>query len=418
MIVPLEFLTMVRSPIQGGPARMERVVAAAALLAGLVCWRLLAPASRERIPLRTPTAVSPSAPEKGHPWAMYRGNPLHTAWSPAPEAQGKVRWKVEIGGEGCSPVSISADGKLYFLISKLDSRPQEFTLKCLDAATGKQEWARTTGRGSSYFQNAPGLGPFGMVYAAWEDGVTAFDAKSGEPRWTNRVGSAGPVTVGLDGAVYGATTKGRVFALNGHSGKTLWDVSVTNAPVHTAPALGPDGHLYVGANDGCEYALDSRKGAVLWTFRASGLILSSAAIGRNGLVYFGSCRCGVYAVDARDGSQRWVLKTDTLVWSSPAIGRDGTVYVGDWRHRLHALDAATGKQRWQRQTGSSFYSPTIASDQVYMTLSDQTFGALSASSGKVRWTVSAGHTESPDPAIGPDGTVYVSTSDGEMMAID
>jgi outer membrane protein assembly factor BamB len=94
-----------------------------------------------------------------------------------------------------------------------------------------------------------------------------------------------------------------------------------------------------------------------------------------------------------------------------------------------ALDPVNGSVRWQLPTGSGtdFVEdakgpPAVGPDgTVYVTFADQLV-ALNGTTGAVRWTFSSSAGEGLDgfsdgPTVGPDGTIYVPTGAGYLAAI-
>jgi len=84
----------------------------------------------------------------------------------------------------------------------------------------------------------------------------------------------------------------------------------------------------------------------------------------------------------------WEFETGGDVASSPAIGSDGTVYVGSSDKKLYAINGKSGAKVWEFETGR------------------WELGVISSPA----WILSS-------PAIGPDGTVYVGSSDKKVYAI-
>ncbi|WP_134669420.1 outer membrane protein assembly factor BamB family protein [Halorussus marinus] len=191
-----------------------------------------------------------------------------------------------------------------------------------------------------------------------EDGrVDAFDAASGERRWSKEVGRVTGVEA-AGGVVYVGVKAGgdsaRVLAFDARSGERRWNGSVRNLASAMAAA---DGALYA-ANGGLA-AIDPADGSVRWQFDdrdgATFTIVVApgeqlAADGRR-VVYGGNG--GIVALAPADGSVEWRADTDFSTNAGPALG-DGTAYVGgDNGDGLAALDATSGDVRWTRTFGQS-----------------------------------------------------------------
>jgi outer membrane protein assembly factor BamB len=145
--------------------------------------------------------------------------------------------------------------------------------------------------------------------------------------------------------------------------------------------------------------------------------VASAPAVANGLVYVGSDDDHLYALDARTGAQVWSAATGGPIWSSPAVA-DGVVYVGSADSYVYAFDAETGVQRWATLVGYPVASPvTVAKGLVYAGTGAGAF-AISAKTGKVKWTTGPSvHIELAAPAVS-DGIAYFGNAAGTLSAFD
>jgi outer membrane protein assembly factor BamB len=159
-------------------------------------------------------------------------------------------------------------------------------------------------------------------------------------------------------------------------------------------------------------------GSAKWTFKALDQIQSSPSIGTDGAIYFGSYDHSLYALNP-DGTQRW--RSGSLlkgVSSSPSIGPDGTIYVG--AAGLFAFDP-NGSIRWSHGESIAFVTTAIlgAGGKVYAVMGDQRGGVIQAldSQGKLLWDYPTTETPFGSPAIGLDGRLFATASDGIVYAI-
>ena len=245
------------------------------------------------------------------------------------------------------------------------------------------------------------------------------------------------VTVGIDGRVHIACEDGKLHTLEAN-GSPLW-IYDAKSPLLSSPSLGLDGTICVGSENGELHAIGA-DGNLLWTQTTDGPIYSSPAVSEEGNVYVGSQDGRLYALD-RDGSELWRFETQGpgvalsgSIFASPAIGADGTVYVGGlYDSNLYALDSKTGNLKWQcrfESGGWPFASPVVAEDgTIYRTLLyDSSLYAIEPSQGTIIWSTDLADPCSawfdPDadgwsePALGPDGTIYVSLDDPYVRALD
>jgi outer membrane protein assembly factor BamB len=286
------------------------------------------------------------------------------------------------------------------------------------------------------------------------------------------------VTIGINGRVHIACEDGKLYTLNAN-GVLLWSYDA-NSPLISSPTVGPDGTVYVGSQDGTLFAIDGN-GKLRWTHHTESIIYSSPAVAPDGKIYVCSQDGIVYAL-AHDGSELWSFETNgpaqlrSPIFASPAIGNDGTVYIsGLYDPNLYALNPNDGSVKWAcsfeflidpqqpwlgTKAGLPFASPVIAEDgTIYQTLLyDTNLYAIAPDDGTIIWSVNlAGRCEwleecleySPleyclawaktagecgdllnyleeygdaggwsEPALGPDGTIYVSLDDPYLRAVD
>ena len=251
------------------------------------------------------------------------------------------------------------------------------------------------------------------------------------------------ITVGVDNTVHIACEDGQLYTLDAN-GALIWSYD-TNSPLLSSPTIGPDGTVYVGGQNGKLYAIDIR-GHLRWTHTTGGPIYSSAAVSADGKVYACSQDGIIYAL-APDGSELWSFETNGpaqlsgSIFASPAIAADGTVYIAAlYDPNLYALEPNEGSLKWACKFDSEgwpFTSPVIAADgTIYQTLLyDTSLYAIEPNGGSIIWSTDLADPGSgwfgPDyadeygdadcwsePALGPDGTIYVSFDDPYLRAVD
>ena len=305
------------------------------------------------------------------------------------------------------------------------------------------------------------------VVSAWPSLAGDFDRSGlsdqtgpqlGCIKWRFEPAGAVPtsVTIGAEGRTHVACQDGRLYTL-GAAGSLLW-IFNANSPLTSSPTVGPDGSLYVGAENGRLYVTDLN-GTVRWTFTTGAPIYSSPAVSPDGSVFVGSQDGRLYAL-APDGSEKWSIATkgpglvlEGAILASPAIGPDATVYVGGlYDPNLYALDANDGSIKWvcnfeypldpadpnsETEGGWPFASPVVAPDgTIYQTLLyDSNLYAIDPNDGEILWSTDLAdpasdwldpnysrHYPNPggwsEPAMGTDGTIYVSFDDPYLRAVE
>jgi outer membrane protein assembly factor BamB len=128
----------------------------------------------------------------------------------------------------------------------------------------------------------------------------------------------------------------------------------------------------------------------------------------------------VTAIDV-NGRRRWTVRTGP-VYGRPAITADGaTVLVVDTDHRLRALSAESGRERWTYDTGApGLGSPLLADiddEPVVLVGAGRALHAVALADGRRRWVTDLGNMVAGQPAC--DGEfVYIGAGDGNAHALD
>ena len=207
-----------------------------------------------------------------------------------------------------------------------------------------------------------------------------------------------------------------VTSANAAALTTAWTWMPDAPPV---PALGESlyssptvdgGVVYIGANNGTFYALDEATGAVIWQDFVGYVTTAVPGCGDHGFI------------------------STATVAPDPVSGTI-TVYVAGPDGYLYAFDAATGATIWRAVVAVpsanvpdyfNWGSPTVANGHVYMGISshcdeplvqggilsfDQSTGVQQAAFYTVP-TGDVGGSVWSSPAVGADGTVFITTGNG------
>jgi len=265
------------------------------------------------------------------------------------------------------------------------------------------------------------------------------------------------ITIGPKNRVYIACENGKLYVLDSETGLPIWSYD-TGVPLINTATIGPDGTAFVGGIDNTLYAIDLN-GNLRWTHVTDGFIYSSVAVSPDGTIYACSQDGSLYAL-GWDGSELWEFKASIpgpggtgSILASPAIAQDGTIYIGAlYDPNLYALNPHDGSIKWsckfEFQTDPSdpnseiksawpFASPVIAPDgTIYQTLLyDTCLYAIEPENGNVKWSKELADPCMPwfgpdypakypnpdgwsEPALGPDGTIYVSLDDPYLRAVN
>jgi outer membrane protein assembly factor BamB len=249
------------------------------------------------------------------------------------------------------------------------------------------------------------------------------------------IAADGTIYFGAGWSVLGATDH-HLYALH-PDGSLKWSYEGGEG-FFSSPALGTDNTVYIASIDRYLYALEDIGSSARrkWkTFLSGPFVLSSPAVGADGSIYVGSASFQFYSLHPDDGSINWSWMTAWCIISSPAIDDGGTIYVGSKDEHLYAFDDALEAPVWQFPTGT-FYdghlvdsSPAIGGDgTIYFGTDpygafghdpvpvDTSFWAVNPD-GSLKWSFDTGDGVESSPAIGPDGTIYFGSYDGDLYAL-
>jgi outer membrane protein assembly factor BamB len=390
------------------------------------------------------TGSQTGTPAPGFPATLFPGSPqpqagnIITAGPPAVYLDGNL-----IAGTNATNNTANGVAQLDY-INAADVTPPA-AVRALYTFGGP--WPFTTG----FSDTVPAVGADGVMFVAGSDGDVWGVSPNGQvvneftgPSGTDRVSSP---TLGPNGVLYfsaGAAPDapvnglGAIYAVNASNGQSQWSFPITSQGAIASPvALDSQGNAYAtvasftGQGGGKLYSFNSN-GGTRWTFDPPG----QAAVTGSPLVYgstiyvlghVGNNVSTAYAVNASNGKQIWAA-TLRGVWAgatmSPALGPSGNVMALTFG-ALTALNRTTGKAAW------TFTLPSATAEQPPLVDgSGDTYVFANGSSGggtvfavgptgQQLWQQSVGGFVFGIPTggtIGLDGTIYVSTSNGNIYA--
>jgi outer membrane protein assembly factor BamB len=230
------------------------------------------------------------------------------------------------------------------------------------------------------------------------------------------------------GRIYAAGREGRVFALDLEKGRSQWRAD-TDLPLSAGPGVG-GGLVVVGSSSGDVLALDSASGAEVWRRKVSGEVLAAPAIS-SGVVVVRSVDGRLRGLDAASGAELWVIEHKpprlTLRGTGAPVISQGVVFAGFDDGRIGAYSLRDGVAAWENlvSTGRGRTelerladvdaAPAIIGQDMYAVSFHGRLANLAAESGQILWDVEI----SSHSGLGVDWTtVYVSTSEGEVVAVN
>jgi outer membrane protein assembly factor BamB len=265
--------------------------------------------------------------------------------------------------------------------------------------------------------------------------LTDFNATvKAERVWTASVADKGakPLRLGLglsvDGnRVYAAGRKGEVAAFDLQSGRTLWRTK-TKLALSGGPGSGA-GLVVVGSTFGDLVALNSADGAIRWKVRVNGEVLSAPAVSER-LIALRTVDGKLRGISLKDGQELWsqeqqVPRLSLRGTASPVMTGD-LVLSGFDNGKVAAVNANDGSVQWE-STIAPAHGKTelermddvdstvrVSGSDVYAIGFQGRISMLALDTGQTWWS----HDASSFRAIGLDDTsLYVSTSDGEVVAL-
>jgi hypothetical protein len=308
---------------------------------------------------------------------------------------GAVKWTQtpEAGATfpGESPV-IDSEGFVYIL--QYPSPSYELKAVAFDGRSGIKVWSRSPGLYMTPRGRSAAIGfddlllfrvqenllylVYGRLYGGGRNGTGwVFGIGGGVMSGSN--GGVDPPSVGGNGVVYfggfgGAPPPGSgpfFFALDGHNGQKLWQITVGGGS--TRPAIGQDGTVYFGA--GKTLAVNGTNGVQRWEFSEAA---SEPVIGPGQAVYVFS-GTNLFALDGQSGAliRQWAFQQDILF--PPVFGRDGTIYL-ILGGKLCAIEPSTGQKLWEfSETVST--PPILGADSTIYTSGAKLYAVWGSSLG-------------------------------------
>lgn len=271
------------------------------------------------------------------------------------------------------------------------------------------------GEGRRWLRQRPALDG-NRIYAVNDDGeVLAIDAASGKKLWTaNAVnveakgsklkfwkrespeaGLTGSPGVG-NGLVVVGGRNGEVVAFNAESGQKRWSVKVSSE-VLSAPLVLAN-RVIVRSNDGRVFGLDPADGGRKWVFDRGLPTLSvrgnSSPVGANGLSYIGYDDGTLVALRAEDGLRVWeqvIAEPDGRTELDRMADIDGEIvidaeqiFAASYHDKVMALSAANGQPLWTHDVGS-YSGLALATDKLLLTDKVGNIWALDRATGNSLW---------------------------------
>lgn len=198
----------------------------------------------------------------------------------------------------------------------------------------------------------------------------------------------------------GCPKRGGVSATMGPGAATVkWSLPLLAGD--SSPALGADHVLWIGTTEGDVLAV-SPAGTIVGALRTGGAVRSSPARSTAGLTVLGGL----------DGKLYGVVRTQPV--DAGADGGDG----GDDDDGGGDAGPAPNRAAWTRPLAPITSSPVIAGDgTIYVGTNDGKLVAVAGDGSATKWSTTTNDTTGSSPCLANDGTIYVGSSDKKLYAI-
>ena len=338
-------------------------------------------------------------PQRNPAWPQVGGNPTHAMGHLAAAGDLKPAWQVDVGSGGsgserllCTPV-VAND-----VVYAIDAAGR---CGAFDAGTGHQIWS-----------------------------VLPETSKQ-----SDRLTGGG---VGFDGGrLYVTRNHGDVFALDPAKGATIWRQKI-RAPIKSAPTIA-GGRVLVRTADNQLFGLNAADGAVVWThaglFQQAGILGGAPPAAQGEVVIVAYSSGEVFALLLDAGRPVWaetVLKprrtlaigTITDITGEPVIDHDRVIVAGTGGETV-AFDLQRGERDWDLDI-TSRQTPWVAGEFIYEITERNEIACLLRQGGRIRWVSplaratgnedNASLTAWAGPLLAGDRLLFAS-SKGEIVSV-
>jgi outer membrane protein assembly factor BamB len=372
-------------------------------------------------------------------WPQAGGNPAHIMGHLAAGERLAEAWSANIGAGGgyrrkilAQPVA--ANGIVYVMDS-------DGVVSAFDIGRGARVWRFDTTLETDDSTNVGGglalaQGTLFTVNGLAE--VVALDAVKGTVRWRSNCGAptrSSPTVV--EGRLFVITIEDRLLALGADDGRQLWTHQSANATTSVLGRPAPsyaDGLVVAGFGSGELATLRAESGTVAWTDT-----LASNVIG-GGLADFPAIRGRpavgdgkVYAISMGGVVVGVDLPSGRRLWEREVAGEDSPWAAGAWLfivsldQKIAAVNRDDGRVAWvtdlprwenpeKERDRITWYGPLLAGDRLVVAGTNDQALAVSPYTGKILGQQPLSGHASLGPIVA-DGTVFVVTDDGRLLAL-
>lgn len=265
----------------------------------------------------------------------------------------------------------------------------------------------------------------GQIYTASRNGrVFVIDGQTGKSVWKASLEEAISSGLGVDNTLlYAGTRQGEVIAFSRKDGAVVWRVPVSNE-VLAAPTV-VDDMLLVKTIDDRIYALNKQNGRVMWSYRqpAPNMTLRGSGSPKvvGDIVVVGFSDGSVGAFNRHNGTGLWstlvarpsgTSAIEQMVDIENAITiSDGIVYVATYQGAIAAIGLHSGDTIWEQEI-SSYASLALDAYHIYVSDANDHLWALNRRTGQMVWRQENLMGRGITAPVAVDGMVVVADREG------
>lgn len=328
-----------------------------------------------------------------------------------------------IGGEPKQWAGLSISEK-YFDAKGSDTKYPDFSVNQTFPKV-KEKWLVKTGVG---IYSSPVVWKNNVYVGDDLGNLTCYKLKNGAKRWSFKAGNriVGTPSVENGIVVFGSADK-NIYGVNANTGKQIWKIP-TNEAVLGAVTI-ENGIAYIGGSDNTFRAIVIKTGTQLWQYNKLNGYVETKPLIVGDKVIFGAWDTNLYALNKDFGHTVWkwtngIKSTHYSPASVWPVSANGKVVVVDPERAMTAIDLETGKTVWRTKQSMVRESIGISQDGKHIyakTMQDSVVCYSSQGETPLKiWSsnVGYGYEHNPSMLVEKDATVYGSTKNGLVFALD
>lgn len=228
--------------------------------------------------------------------------------------------------------------------------------------------------------------------------------------------------VAVNGSTAYVAYNQHVYAVNLENGLERWrfpQEAKNTISFFAPPVLTSDNQLLVGGYDKILYSLDAANGAEKWSFKNSPYRFIASPLATDSMIYAPSAGAQVFALDL-NGNEQWKFPTQGPQWAQPVNNEPCTcIFVPSMDHHIYAIDSNTGEEKWQTDDlgGSVVGTPAWDNGTLYVGTFAGEMLAIDAESAEIRWRTKTNGWVWGGPAL-RDGRLYFGDLNGTFYAMN